>query len=379
MLRTDWGGLEPADGGFDFTIIDNIFTKLTPLNQKLSLIVTTSTSPAWLLALPGITTWTAGSPSVTAPLPWDTIAQERFRGLLVALGDHIVEGVPLRDHPRLAAINVSMPGLKSGIRDLTEIRIRDLPAYSRANMHTSVLTHLNNMTDNFPNVPIHLGFWTYTDATASPTPWEVLRQAILAQFNGTTRPRIGFWMENLAASRPAADTDPWTGLPTTTYTAPLYLSQDSEYVGYQMLGSWAQPFSATHVPNLLNGSPEDGLDYGFNTFQCRYYEVYQADVDFANYPAEFQRWHDFLAALPAPAVFQAVPARNADGTISLTWPATIGRSYQVEVSSDLVTWTPLGSPLQATASAMTWIDDGTQTGTHPSTSTRRIYRVRISG
>jgi hypothetical protein len=46
------------------------------------------------------------------------IAQERYRLLLVALGNHIVDGVPLRNHPRLAAVDLWIPGLKSGIRSL---------------------------------------------------------------------------------------------------------------------------------------------------------------------------------------------------------------------------------------------------------------------
>jgi len=68
--------------------------------------------------------------------------------------------------------------------------------------------------------------------------------------------------------------------------------QDQTYITYQVLGSWSRPFAAEHVDNNLDGSPEDGMDYGFNDFQCRYYEHYQADVDFPNYAAEFQRWHD---------------------------------------------------------------------------------------
>ena len=298
VLRTEWATLEPADGAFDFTIITNIFAKL-PARQKLSLLIGSGELPIWLNSLPGITTYTAGTPSATRPSPWDTLAQERYRRLLVALGNHVVDGAPLRQHPRLAAMNAWIPGLKSGIREPDEIRIRDLPGYTRTLMQNGVLRHLANVTDNFPDVPVQIGFWTYTDATASPAPWEVLRALILAQHDGINRPRVGFWMENLAANRPAAETDPWTGMPNLTYTAPLYLSQNATFVGYQVLGSWARPFNSAHVNNNLNGTPEDGMDYGFNDFQCRYFEHYQADVDFVGYAAEFQRWHDFLNALPA--------------------------------------------------------------------------------
>ena len=372
VLRTEWSTLEPTNGVFDFTIISNIFAK-QPANQKLSLMLASGVLPAWLNTVPGVATYTAGSPSVTRPLPWDPVAQERFRRLLAALGDYVVDGVQLRNHPRLAAMNAWIPGLKSGIRDPDEIKIHDLPGYSRTNMQTGVLRHLANVTDNFPNVPVQIGFWAYTDATNSPAAWEVLRLAILAQHDGAAHPHVGFWMENLAANRLAADTDPWTGLPSTTFTAPLYLSQSDAFIGFQMLGSWSRPFNFAHVDNNLNGSPEDGMDYGNNLFQCRYYELYQADADFAGYADELQRWHDFLNALPVLCTLTLV--RNGDGSVTLSWPATIGAGYQVQVSSNLVNWSPPSSVITAATNLMTWIDDGTQTGTRPSAAAKRFYRV----
>jgi hypothetical protein len=366
VLRTEWDTLEPTDGVFDFTIITNIFAKL-PAGQKLSLLLGTGVLPSWLNTAPGVVTYTAGSPATTQPVPWNPAAQERFRLLLVALSNHLVDGVPLRNHPRLAAVDLWIPGLKSGIRSLTGVQIRDIPGYTRPLFEGGVLTHLANVTDNFPNVPAMIGFWTYTDTTASPAAWESLRQAILAQHNGTTRPRVGFWMENLAANRAAADADPWTGLPNFSFTAALYNSQNQTYVGYQVLGSWSRPFSPDHVDNNLNGSPEDGMDYGFNDFQCRYYEHYQADVDFAGYTAEFQRWHDFLAALPGPPV--TVTFGSSQGGTSLS--AAHGSSVSITLSASGGTapyaWTIIGGTLPngiTLSSTGVLSGSSTQTGSH---------------
>ncbi|MDD5138733.1 MAG: dienelactone hydrolase family protein [Verrucomicrobiales bacterium] len=362
LLRTEWATLEPADGVFDFTIITNIFARL-PANQKLSLLIGSGVLPPWLLTLPGVTNWTAGTPSVTAPLPWNAVAQERYRLLLVALGNLVVDGAPLRNHPRFAAIDAWIPGLKSGIRDPDQIKIRNMADYSRSNMEHCVLTHLANVTDNFPNVPVQIGFWTYVDnqdaSFGGVTPWEQLRQVILTNFNGVARPRVGFWMENLAANRPAAETDPWAGLPTTTFTAPLFLSQSNTFVGFQVLGSWSRPFDAAHVDNLLNGTPEDGMDYGFNTFQCRYYEQYQADVDFANYAAEFQRWHDFLNALPAPpGPLTGRIALTPTNAVRISFTAAASQVYQLLASTNLVNWslrTTLTNP-NAFSAELEWFD-----------------------
>lgn len=376
-LRVNWSELEPASGTFDFTMIANIFAKL-PANQKLSIILLSNSPPAWLLATPGITTWTAAG--VTWPLPWDAIAQEQFRQLLVALGNFTVDGVPLRNHPRLASVNLGITGVNNAIRDPSQIHIRDMPGYSRPVMQGAVLTYLANTTDNFPTV--HAGLFTYVDnqdaSYGGVTAWEQLRQAILAQQNGITRPRIGFYQDNVASTRPAVNTGPITGLPNTTFAAPLYLSANNAYTAFQALAPWSVPFDYTLTAKVINSGPGDGLDYIFNTFQCRYCECYVNDVTFANNTTDLQHWHDFFNALPVAATFAAATTVNTNGTVTLNWPTIIGDAYQVQYSGDLVTWTLIGTPAVASTGTMTWTDDGTQTGTPPSNATKRFYRIAVT-
>ncbi len=375
VLRTEWDTLEPTNGVFDFTIIDNIFAKL-PAGQKLSLMVASGFLPSWLNTLPGVTTYTAGSPATTLPIPWNATTQARHRSMLAALSNHIVDGVPLRDHPRLAAMDVWIPGLKSGIRSQTA-QIRDIPGYSRPVFEGGVLTHLANVTENFPNVPAMIGFWSYTDSTPSPVAWESLRQAILAQHNGINRPRVAFWMENLAANRSAANADPWVGLPNFSFTAPLYSSQNNTPICYQVLGSWSRPFASDHVDNNLNGSPEDGMDYGFTHFQCRYYEHYQADVDFPSYAAEFQRWHDFLAALPPTSVSlpgtidlntttYSIGENGGSATITVTRSGSTNGAVSVSYTTGNGTATA-GSDYTPASGTLQWLDgdDTSKTFTVP--------------
>ena len=152
LMRVEWSQLEPSSGVFDFTILSNIFTKL-PANQKLSIILLSDSQPPWLNSLPGLTTWTAGSPSVTAVLPWDAIALERYRLLLVALGNCVVDGVPLHHHPRLAAVNASIPGLAGGIREPGQINLRDMPGYSRTRLQNAAPTAPSLSTGPPPSGP----------------------------------------------------------------------------------------------------------------------------------------------------------------------------------------------------------------------------------
>lgn len=65
------------------------------------------------------------------------------------------------------------------------------------------------------------------------------------------------------------------------------------------------------------------------------------------------------------------------GSLTVTWPSSIGRSYQVEYSRDLRTW--LGSPtgfLTAPGASLSWSDSGPPaTEASPANAERRYYRV----
>ena len=379
LLRVNWSLLEPTAGNFDFTIIANIFTKLPP-GQKLSLLLLSNAPPAWLLATPGVTTWTAGG--VTWPLPWDTISQQQWNQLVTALGNFQVNGVPLRNHPLLASVNVGITGLNNAIRDSSQIKISQMPGYTRAVMQGAVLTYLANATASFPSTPVHAGFFPYVDgqdASFGGVPaWRQLMNAIVAQQNGITSPRVGFYEDDVATTRPAVNTYPFTGVPTFANGAPLYLSTSRAYTAFQALESWTVPFDYTLTSKVLNSGLGDGLDFLFNTLSCRYCECYVNDITFARNAADLQCWHDFFNTLPVAPTFAAATTRNANGTVTLIWPTIIGDAYQVQFNSDLATWTPLGSPITASTGAMTWTDDGTQTGTPPSTATKRFYRVAVT-
>jgi len=82
-----------------------------------------------------------------------------------------------------------------------------------------------------------------------------------------------------------------------------------------------------------------------------------------------------FVSLPFVALkLQPLPLQNA---ISLTWDASVGRTYQVEYSTDLVSWfaSPSGEVLAAGPTA-SWTDGGPpDTAALPFTATQRFYRV----
>jgi hypothetical protein len=82
----------------------------------------------------------------------------------------------------------------------------------------------------------------------------------------------------------------------------------------------------------------------------------------------------FVSLAWAPLQAQADPAAN---TVTLTWNANVGRTYQVEYSPDLFSW--FGSPageIVAAAGTAGWTDSGPPaTPTAPLASAQRFYRV----
>jgi len=135
VLRTEWATLEPTDGVFDFTIIDNILSKLTPYNQKLSLMVASGVLPAWLNTVPGVVTYTGwhaerdhtaaamGCDRAGALPPVARGSEQSCRSMACRCA--IIHGS--------AALDTWIPGLKSGIRDPMTVKIRDICPATRAN------------------------------------------------------------------------------------------------------------------------------------------------------------------------------------------------------------------------------------------------------
>lgn len=297
-LRMRWIDVESATtpGAYDFHIIQHALDKLAA-GQKLSLMFLGGETPAYIAAKAGVTTWVDDDGN-TQPVPWDPYLRERRQALLQALAAAQFDGVALPQHPRLAILNPFLPGGHTGIRDPNGTQLRHLPGYTRAKMLATVQDELRTLTELFPNKFVQIGFWKFSDgensAYGGKEAWEYLRQQLLAEFDGSTRPRIGFFMENLAAKRTGPAIDPYSATPVTSYATPMHLSQSSAWNSFQMLGSWTRPFNDGHVNNTLNGTPADAMEYAFNTYRAEYHEVYIGDIDNKAMQPGLIAWHQFF-------------------------------------------------------------------------------------
>lgn len=359
-LRVAWTNIEPAMDQFDFTIVDWNVRRLAQAGKKLSLLLM-NTDPPWIATTTGVVTWFDAGAGRLRAVPWDLFLQQRFEMLLSAMASHEVDGIALGQHPVLSTVNAGLPGAFLAIRDPAGTPMRTMANYSRANLTNAVLRSLRAAVSNFPRAHVQVGFWPVTDATASPALWEAVRTAILDEFDGVARPKVGFWMENLSASRTAPGVDPIAGKPNTNFAAPLYLSRTNSWANFQALTSWVAPFN-NYGDSVTNATPADGMRYAFDTFGSTYFELYVSDIDATNRHPELRRWN---AALFPP---EQVAVTVTNGALLVGWPSWTGGVYAVERSDDLATWSnePAAIAVQPWSN---WSD-------MPASS--RFYRIRVT-
>ena len=66
------------------------------------------------------------------------------------------------------------------------------------------------------------------------------------------------------------------------------------------------------------------------------------------------------------------------GTNTVSFPSAVGRSYRVMYSGDLLSWQAATTAITGTGATMQWVDNGTTTGSAPSATSRRFYRIEVT-
>jgi hypothetical protein len=306
VLRVPWSTLETAEGVYDFSSIDATLAALAPSRKLLSLTVIQLLVPAYVLQNPAVQTYAvaAGGGDLTNPVPWNDYALQRWEALWSALASHVAPdparggtAVPLADHSLLYIVDGMIVGM-NGIRD-PQGRLVAVPNYDREAVVTGILRSLHACLDRFQRPFAYTGFFRMTDNIASPA-FDAYLLGILRQefFDGSSTPRLGLFEENLACSTPAA-----------SFAFALDQERGHTYTMFQMLQSWVNPFLnpartdaclVTTTPGdrgTATSGPEVGIQYAYQTFDCRYFEIYISDLQHPGFGDEFQTWHDILRPL----------------------------------------------------------------------------------
>jgi len=295
--RMGWADFEIGPGQYDFSPVDSVIARLEPLGQKLTFSLFAS-APEYILNDPNVETFlgvgsrAGGSQDELRPVTWDSTALSRYEAFAQALANYMVPDaaaggqlVPLKDHSVLTQITASVLGL-GFIRD-KEQRLVSSSGYQREKFIHAVLRSVHAIVDNFPNKFTYVGFFSMKDQTSTPALDEVLLDSLTMEFDGVKNSLVGLFQENLACSTP---------IPTFAWA--LDREQHNRPILFQMLQGWKNPFSDPNKtdPCLTDSTgPDVGMQYAFDTFNSRYFEVYTPDLDFEPFHTAFQRMHDFFA------------------------------------------------------------------------------------
>jgi hypothetical protein len=312
IWRYRWTYMESKVNGvvtYDFSCVDHIISALESAGKKLSMDIFKE-EPEYIRTDPNIQRWydneiLNGDPGPVGwrPVPWEPKVLTALENFATALANHPVwssslgMNVPLKDHPTLAALSFGLPGAKTWIRDPGSADgpdLVDMDGYSRTNLLNAVFRSLHAATDNFPDKSVHIGFWKIKDDGADPQQelYEYVRQSVLAEFDGVTNPKVGFFQENLASAQAAdfsddfqdGDAAGWTPLGGTWSVTPQNKYEQSSTTAasptsYTGVSTWADyAVEANVTPLSLGTSGQVGLSARFTDNANRYYFNYsQAD------------------------------------------------------------------------------------------------------
>lgn len=279
-----WKDAEPTTPGvYDFTFLRSQIRQGQP-GHRVALRMT-GTEPdhivagadeTWIWIDPNPERDTCRAPEgCPRPTPWDRPSLDRYALFVEALAAETFEidglSLPLREHPRLSSVMLTLPGW-GRIRELG-FEVEQLPGYSRAKVIDATMEALRVQTEAFPNTPVFTQFFEIDDGDDPPL-WQAMRDAILAD---PTLASVGFYQENMAHS----DVDGVeTFRPAPDFAEVLFSSQDLTFIGLQALGTWVMP-NASHTEQLMNGSPVAAMAWALETYGTRYFELYAPDVDAA--------------------------------------------------------------------------------------------------
>lgn len=310
--RTVWPYFEMSEGVYDFSAIDYIIEKLELIDQELSLLLLPG-EPDYINSYKGVLTWEnnlsvkhknskqQGSfkkfRSGKRAVPWDPYLLSRFESFIKALSEHEIysyrlkQKVSLANHPTLKLINTGVPGY-GPLRQSRELRIANLPGYSRNNLKSATLKSIHIIKKYFPSQHNMIGIWKLNDGQRNPTLNEYIRESISNEFNGIRNTKVGFFQDNLAASRDINSVI--KGYPRIGFADPLYKSRNDTHIGFQALQAWNRPFR--NPSKTENTTPSDGIQFGYETYRAKYFELYIVDLDDKKFHQSFIQWSKLLCS-----------------------------------------------------------------------------------
>ena len=262
MFRTAWMVVEPTEGNFDFSKIDQMLEAARAAHRPMGLgIAAGFRSPPWLEGS-GVQMLTgtlvrsfAPSRTVKIPLPWDKTFQEKWGALLTALGKRY------DSNPNLAY--VTMAGMGAAFEPFMARQPEDIQKFEDLGGLPRWVEGADRVVDlyarAFPHTPIILAM---NHPIPTPDADDAIASAV--DYGLKTYPgHFGVMFHGLDAA--ASDLD--------YYSRTINANSDKTTVGYQMV------WSTTGInAKWLKGSLDEVLEAGVRE-RAHFIEVYGSDCD----------------------------------------------------------------------------------------------------
>lgn len=276
LIRVYWKQVERTEGKYDFSKVASVIKQAQALGQSVSIASIVVAEPSWLMDK----TETFTDPQFgVITVPWDTTMLTALEKYITAFSNYQVDGIAIKDHPTVKQIDAAIGGIQS-------IRMMQPPSsYTAQKLEEGVLRSVRAWGKAFPDKHLYAGLFGINDGAKKPSTVEVIRDDLMAEFDGVAQPRLNFFQEVLTGMAPTLNS------PLATVVSEVK-SQTS--IMYQACGEWLNKSAWSWCYWANNDSPDTGFSFAYNNFNTTYFEIYQADLLNEAYASQFQKWHDTL-------------------------------------------------------------------------------------
>jgi hypothetical protein len=365
-LRVPWQDIESWDTAtqaprYDFSRMDSTLEELRARGKRMTLEIFINKTPDYVLALPGVVTWTNPHPTQggVQVVPWDATALAAYQAMIQALANHVVVGTTWRvaDHPTLQSVDASIVGLQ-GLRELSNTLVHH-PDYTRERFTQGVVDAVAINRVAFAQKYGFLALFAMTDDTVSPALDEVVYARLMTEFNVSGKPSLGFFQETLSDLGPRPDA---LGLL-------LAAASPHTYILFQALRPWTLREGDAIPPEIASGTPVAGMEFSWANYGATYVELYGGDLLNTANTEGLRAWNRFLQSVAAVRGGRDTPTLESQpgGGMRLRWNADPLLHYRLWQSTDLASWSVVD-----TTEAL----DG-DVPLPPSGETRRFFRTEI--
>jgi len=260
LIGSEWSTVEPSEGNYDWSIIDQYLEIVKSKGKKATLVVIAGKSiPEWVYAK-GVKTWNwvdHKGQSVTYPNPTDPKFYELWIDFVKALGQKYANDS-----------SISQVNICGGTGALCGLRFYELPPDWDPNI---IVEQWKKIVDTyvmaFPNT--NLFFEVHTTKGQGLQ----LSEQMMSYNNSKYGNKIGPFEDFLSTTAPQSE-----------------LASTIKKWGPQTDKGWCAFQQARAQGPDLNTA----YSHGYNDIGCKYFEIYKTDLQNPAYDPIHQKWHDLI-------------------------------------------------------------------------------------